>query len=199
MSYSKLHFDAIRDDLFHWVFYTHARGKPKSGFPCLNAQAQPAPAASNGTCAVGPNPDFHVPSGASGVAQLPGNKAMIPVGLWDRTNHVGSPELVGSTTLHELGHNGELWHGGQGPVWNPATRLREFAPNCKPGYLSVMSYLFQFPGLLDDNGVAHYDYSRNLYNDIDETNLDDGFLPPAFVALPDRLVCLSYPGRWRTR
>ena len=113
MSYSKLHFDAVRDDLFHWVFYTHARGKPKSELPCLNAQAQPVPAASNGTCAVGPNPDFHVPSGSSGVAQLPGNKAMISVGLWDTTNHVGSAELVASTTLHELGHNGELWHGDE--------------------------------------------------------------------------------------
>ena len=59
-------------------------------FPCLNAQAQPVPAASNGACAVAPNPNFHVPSGASGVAQLPGNKAMISVGLWDTTNHVGS-------------------------------------------------------------------------------------------------------------
>ena len=72
---------------------------------------------------------------------------MISTGLWDRVNGVGSSELVGGTTVHELAHNHNIWHGGPPPVWNAATRVRHFEPNCKPNYPSVASYLFQVDGL----------------------------------------------------
>ena len=52
-----------------------------------------------------------------------------------------------STTMHELGHNLERWHGGDRPQFSsvapgvssaPADRVISFEPNCKPNYLSVM-------------------------------------------------------------
>ena len=200
-SYSKQHFDAIRDDLFHWVFYTHARGKPKSAFPCLNAQAQPVPAASNGTCAVGPNPDFHVPSGASGVAQLPGNKAMISVGLWDTTNHVGSPELVASTTLHELGHNGELWHGGQGPDLESGDEAAGVRAELQAG----VSQRDELPVPGPRTAGRQRRRALRLFAERSTTTSTKPTSPTGFC-LPGlrcasglRGTCLSCPGRWRTR
>ena len=64
------------------------------------------------TCSGTPNPDFRVPSGKLGIAQTPGGKVLVSTGLWDRTNFVGTDDLIAITTLHELGHNGGLWHGG---------------------------------------------------------------------------------------
>ena len=91
------------------------------------------------------SPDFHVPRGSSGIGDLPGGDALVSLGFWDR--FVGSEFVQASTTMHELGHNMWRSHGG-----DPTE------PNCKPNYLSVMSYLFQLHGLLDDNGVPHLDF-----------------------------------------
>src|SRR5205814_7912145 len=112
-------------------------------------------------CAAGDeaNPLFRVPKTISGVAQLPGQRLMISTGLWDPVNGVGSPELVGATTLHEAGHNGNLGHGGPPPVWSNTTKLLTFEANCKPDYTSIMSYLFQVVGQTDDNGNHFFDYS----------------------------------------
>ena len=77
---------------------------------------------------------------------------MISLGLWDTTTFLGSPFVQASTTMHELGHNIELY-GGDRPVWGPAntpTTPTYFVPNCKPNYQSIMSYLFQSRGLFDD-------------------------------------------------
>ena len=184
LTYSQQYFDDVRDDFFHWVFNVHARGRPKSPFPCLDS-AGAGTTYSNGTrsfgagtCTVGPNPDFHVPSGKLGIAQLPGGKAMVSTGLWDRVNFVGSSELVAITTLHELGHNGNLWHGGAAPIWIPTTRQTYIEPNCKPNHLSIMSYTFSMRGLRDHAGDLHFDYSRDVYNDIDDTMLGDGQIGP---------------------
>lgn len=180
LDYAKLHFDSVREGLFHYVLYVHARAKPKSQNPCLD----PATGTNaNGTCNV-VNPDYYVPSSTSGIAQLPGNKAMISLGLWDKDTFVGTPELVAGTTLHELGHNVGLFHGGASPVWNATSKLLEFEPNCKPDYTSVMSYLFQVPGLRDDNGIAHFDYSRDTndaYHSLNESSLSDAAFSPSLV------------------
>ena len=37
-----------------------------------------------------------------------------------------------------------------------------------------MNYFFSIRGLKDINGVVYYDYSRDDYNDIDDTQLSDG-------------------------
>ena len=185
LSYSNAHFKKVRNGFVHYVFYAHSRGKAKAFFPCLDSLGQPT-TYSDGTrvfgpskiCAVGsPVADFRVPSGSTGVAQFPGGKALVSVGLWDPVNHVASAELNAGTTLHELGHNGKLPHGGGPPVWNPTNRVWEFERNCKPNHVSVMSYLFQAIGLRDDNGGIHFDYSRHDENgkDIDETLLSDGY------------------------
>jgi len=73
--------------------------------------------------------------------------------------------MQASTLMHELGHNLERRHGGEA-----------FEPNCKPLYLSVMNYLYQLRGLLDDRGVPHLDFSGSSYDgtQIDETSLSDG-------------------------
>ena len=58
--------------------------------------------------------------------------------------------MQASTLMHELGHNMERRHGGEA-----------FEPNCKPTYLSVMNYLYQLRGLLDDDGKPHLDFSAS--------------------------------------
>ena len=126
---------------------------------------------------------------------------MVTLGLWE--NFVGTDFFLGTTTMHEVGHQLDLWHGGAPPQfsdstgwdddhdWNPNPWMRqwdderhrpgtgrgrvtvEFEPNCKPNHLSVMSYLFQMGGLLDDAGVPHLDYSRETAGDLDERRLLD--------------------------
>lgn len=72
----------------------------------------------------------------------------------------GSNRQQSGTFMHELGHALGLSHGGGDAIdddinGDPVTR------NCKPNYLSVMSYLFQFSGLTNpDTGVQAIDYSR---------------------------------------
>src|SRR3954464_790339 len=62
--------------------------------------------------------------------------------------------------MHELGHTLGLGHGGGDGV------------NCKPNYLSVMNYLFQFPyGNEDPNRPL--DYSRVALPALNEASLDE--------------------------
>ena len=83
------------------------------------------------------------------------------------------------TTLHELGHNLELYHGGNPPQWIPDpmknTGVTYREPQCQPNHLSIMSYIFQIPGLLDDAGVAQYEYSSEESVSLDETFIADGY------------------------
>ncbi|MGH9384603.1 MAG: Ig-like domain-containing protein [Vicinamibacterales bacterium] len=173
-------FDRARRGLFHYVLYAHARGKPKSPFPCLLA-GEPVPYESGTTCPAGAvaNPDFSVPSSTSGIGDQPGGNALITLGLWDE--FVGRPFVRAATTFHELGHNAELWHGGLGAIWgNKALDTATYVePNCKPFYLSSMSYLYQVHGLFDNDGNINLDYSSHAYNGITESgSLADGALGP---------------------
>jgi len=180
-------FDRVRRDYFHYVLYAHARGKPKSTFPCLDASNPPNPTgyAADGTCSgsLTPNPAFHVPVSVSGVADLPGGNVLITLGLWD--NFTGTPYVQAATTLHELGHNLNLWHGGQPAIWgDKAAGTSTFVgANCKPNYLSSMNYMFQVHGLFDNAGRIHLDYSGAAQNDLDERLLSDSPLAsgPAYV------------------
>ena len=186
--YAALYFDKYRNGLFHWIFYVHANGRTRQ-LPCLDTNGVPTLYNSSGQCTDtidpddGSNPNFYagVPTTQSGIAQLPGGKVMVSVGLWDKVNHVGTTGLITGTTIHELGHNLDLYHGGFPTVFNTTTQLLEREPQCKPDHLSVMSYAFQIPGLLDNNGVAHYEYSRDDNADLFENNIVDGnvFTSPA--------------------
>lgn len=147
-------FDKNRNGLFHYLLYAHSRGKAKSND--------------------GASLDFHVPSSSSGVGI--GGRGIITLGQWDF--FTGTPFTVTSTTLHEVGHQFGLHHGGAAPKIlelpenddtdsdddedSPHDRprwVRVVEPNSKPNYPSVMSYLFQVRGLLDDAGRAHANFS----------------------------------------
>ena len=201
-------FDRVRYGLFHYILYAHALGKSKS-LPCLRF-GQPATydtVDTNGpACSVaplpnfkGPNPNFsqleyHVPASTSGIADLPGGSAMVTLGLWDE--FVARPFVRASTTFHELGHNLNLWHGGQPAIWgnkaeNTATYIE---PNCKPNYFSSMSYLFQKHGLFDANDQIQLDYSGTAQSDLDETltfgdtSVPTPYRPTWFAPFPSALA-----------
>jgi hypothetical protein len=181
-------FDRNRFGLFHYVLYAHARGTPRSALPCLTTGGVPGPFdAGGGTSCVVENPDFHAPSSRSGVADLPGGNVLVTLGLWD--DFVGRPYVRAATTFHEMGHNLNLWHGGQAAIWGnkyplvgtPTSTYIE--PNCKPNYLSSMSYLFQVAGLFDDSDNIHLDYSDRDYsgaafNSLNETGTLSDVIPP---------------------
>ena len=156
-------FDRARVGLFHYLLYAHSRGTPKSTLPCI-VNGQPAPYhLANGTACTTPNPDFHVPTSASGVADVPGGNAMVSLGRWDE--FVGRPFVRASTTFHEIGHNLDLWHGGLPVVWgNKAAETATYVePNCKPNHPSSISYLYQVHGLFDDLDRITLDFSPAVH------------------------------------
>jgi hypothetical protein len=80
-------------------------------------------------------------------------------GIDPLTGHnVGSNDQQEGTFMHELGHNLKLGHGGSDHI------------NCKPNYLSVMSYTRQFSSLIGDRPL---DYSRSLIPSLNEANLNE--------------------------
>ena len=183
----RVRFDRGREGLFHYVLYAHARAKPKS-LPCLKNNFPRDYDANNGTSCVTNNPffnplDYHVPSSTSGVADLPGNSALVTLGLWEE--FVARPFVRASTTFHELGHNSGLWHGGLpaggiSAMWGNKGlgTATAFEANCKPNYLSSMSYLYQVHGLFNDADELLFDYSATVHGGSSETALADAALSP---------------------
>ena len=133
---------------------------------------------------------YHVPTSASGVAELPGGNFMVTLGFWDE--FVGRPFVRASTTFHELGHTLGLYHGGPetertdpnggwqpgAAKWGTPSTATQIEANCKANYLSSMSYLFQVHGLFDDTDQIHLDYSWTKRNLLTETSLFDSVLSP---------------------
>jgi hypothetical protein len=97
---------------------------------------------------------------ASGIAEILGNDFMVSLGSFDfdftQLHNVGSRAQQAGTLMHELGHNLGLRHGGGVDV------------NCKPNYLSVMSYAFQFTDFVSGRPL---DYSRSQLATLDEIEL----------------------------
>jgi VCBS repeat-containing protein len=146
-------FDRNRKDMFRYALFAHAIGLPKSEDP-----ADPAGG-------------FHVPRTNTGVGDFPGGDAMVTLGAFSDHDGLplGTPFMQASTLMHELGHNMERRHGGEA-----------FEPNCKPTYLSVMNYLYQLRGLLDDTGKPTLDFSWEAANPaLDETTIYDGLFSPS--------------------
>jgi hypothetical protein len=170
-------FDRNRRGLFHYVLFAHYRGKRRSDLPCVNTATEPdtpIPFPNGRTNCTGQNiadnPDFHRPSSASGVADLPGGNAMITLGFWD--DFVARPFVQASTTFHELGHNYNLWHGGEPAIWGDfAQGTRSvIEPNCKPNYISSMSYLFQVHGLFTNDDEIRLDFSGQPLDSLSESS-----------------------------
>jgi hypothetical protein len=162
-------FDANRMDFFHYSLWAHALGLPKAS--CLNPDGSP-----DAVCEQ-TNPDFHVPVTSSGFGDVGGGDSLITLGAFG-SNFNGADVAQAGTFMHELGHNFERRHGGE-----------VFERNCKPNYISVMSYLFQVHGM--DNGAA-VDFSGQVLNSLDETALVDG--PLTVTGSPGTLP--SYATRW---
>ena len=103
---------------------------------------------------------------SSGRAEVPGNDFVVSLGhsSWGNPDPVsghatGSDTYKAATFMHELGHNLGLKHAG-------TTDL----PNCKPNYLSVMNYAFQFPTFLTGADWP-MDYSHNVLSSLNESKL----------------------------
>jgi hypothetical protein len=166
-------FDRNRKDIFRYALFAHAVGLPRSEQPCLDTAGQPVPVndTAGGLCVASPtdprtdNPDFHVPRTISGIGDFRGGDFMVTLGAFPDVDGrpVGTPFFQASTLMHEVGHNLGRRHGGEA-----------FEPNCKPTYFSVMNYLYQLRGLLDDDGTPHLDFSGQVGPSLDETNLSDG-------------------------
>jgi hypothetical protein len=109
-------------------------------------------------------------SGLSGCAELPGNDFVVSLGGWLNSESNGNYDHQAATFMHELGHNLGLWHGGMAD--EPATVNQAASTyNCKPNYLSVMNYTFQY-----DNAWVNgrpLDFSRNTLLTLDKNHLDE--------------------------
>jgi hypothetical protein len=99
-------------------------------------------------------------SGSSGCAELPGNDVLVTLGGFNkvRGHNTGNRDQQAATLMHELGHNLNLRHGGGND------------DNCKPNYLSIMSYTRQFTYVIGNRVI---DYSRQLLPTLDETKLNE--------------------------
>ena len=82
----------------------------------------------------------------------------------------GTTDQQAGTVMHELGHNLGLQHGGGDGV------------NCKPNYLSVMNYMFQYPDFVSDRPL---DFSPAALGTLTEgTNVLEGNGLGAFAQFP---------------
>lgn len=96
----------------------------------------------------------------SGCAEIGSNDFVVSLGGWGGGAHpAGTRDHQAGTFMHEFGHNLGLLHGGNALA------------NCKPNYLSVMSYTRQI------NGAPilgrPLDYSNSVLLALNEANLDD--------------------------
>jgi hypothetical protein len=103
---------------------------------------------------------------------IPGHDVVITLGSWG-----GGTQLEQAGTLmHELGHNLGLQHGG------------DEGTNCKPNYVSVMSYAYQTVGLFRDGQDGILDYSRLKLGSLSELALNEQTgMTPVAPTTPDEL------------
>ena len=147
------------------------------------------------------------PKSSSGQSDTGGADTAITFGLWPADNppnchadpslgppycddQVGGVQAQAGTLMHEIGHTLTLAHGGtyySTPQNNPPT-VPFYGVNCKPNYVSGMSYLFQIHGFLDGT----IGYSPQLFAPLDETSLDE----TSGIGLDPGAVPSAHPTRW---
>lgn len=100
------------------------------------------------------------------------------------TNGLDSEGLQTGTLMHELGHNLGLGHGGP---WFNGDRSDLVLPDYdtrnyhKPNHISVMSYTYQFNGLVVSDPSLAYDYDSNSWDTVDEGALSNFWTKPLSV------------------
>ncbi|MCB0641140.1 MAG: hypothetical protein KDC44_05845, partial [Phaeodactylibacter sp.] len=102
---------------------------------------------------------------SSGRGEIWGNDLMITRTC--SSDYFSNTNQLAGTFLHEFGHNLNFRHGGGSDGDNT---------NNEPNYLSVMNYLFQFPGVdnnCDQNPDGIFTYSQGLHNNLNESNLSE--------------------------
>jgi hypothetical protein len=129
-------------------------------------------------------PNQASPRNVSGIGDFLGADHQVSLGLWDFAT--GTTFTQASTFMHELGHGLGLRHGGI-----------TGEPNCKPNYQSVMNYLFQIRGLINNLGVAEIGYSNQILKALNENNLNES-LGLTTAAVEGKQVG-DQPMQWRTR
>jgi YVTN family beta-propeller protein len=141
--------------------------------------------------------------GASGVGLLPGNDLIVALqqpysgcsGFAQPTGQI-STDMQAGTLMHELGHNLGLDHGGPhtltfGYKSTQLVKSTDYTMNCKPNYLSAMSYTRQMPGSGFTTSQAStwesqaLDYSRtNLTGALDASGKPTGTLTTGTSTTP---------------
>ena len=127
-------------------------------------------------------------SNSSGCSEVGGDDLVITLGGFTTTieggvSHArGTKDEQAGTLMHEIGHNLGLRHGGHENV------------NCKPNYLSVMSYTRQFSSTLP---TRRLDYSRAQLPTLDKDDLNEALglgnddslkvIPGAFLTVDQTL------------
>lgn len=101
-------------------------------------------------------------SGISELSSLGGNDFFVTLGNFSAGAIAaagGQQAAEAGTYMHELGHTLGLQHGGSDSI------------NCKPNYLSIMSYSLQFANI---DLTRPLDYSASALAALDETSLSEG-------------------------
>jgi hypothetical protein len=124
------------------------------------------------------------PVGTSGISEEIGNDCAVTLGDFSPVDQ----DKEKGTLMHELGHMFGLRHGGgvNSITANPLTWIADSNANCKPNYISPMSYSHQFPNALGtvtlDNwtpsysnyALTHYDANSPLNSPGVQLNEPDG-------------------------
>ena len=124
---------------------------------------------------------------AGGIAEPFGNDFVIAIGAYSSVVKPPGPRTLSgelpsevATTMHELGHNLGLGHGGPWPrtTWKAWENDLQSNTNYKPNFLSIMNYSFQYAEWVVDRPI---DYSRWSLPTLNESALDEriGISPPA--------------------
>jgi hypothetical protein len=127
-------------------------------------------------------PNAAQPRNVSGIGDFLGADNQVSLGLWDFAR--GTTFMQASTFMHEVGHGLGLRHGGI-----------TGQPNCKPNYQSVMNYLFQVRGLINNLGVAEIGYSNQVLKALAEGNLNESAPLTTTDTIP---VAMQWRTRWYT-